>query len=156
YNHQYNSNNSRVQNAHGTIATDYLNLRLDDQGRPFEGPLTLPVSNSLAEPAGGPGVPDTRVTVVSYGLFGFNGVTPLWHNIKYTSRSTPVPIATGREAQLFLAEAHIRKGNLQQGLDIINALRARHELPAYTAEVNPEAMMRLLIEERRRELFIEG
>ena len=156
YNQLYNAVNSRIQSAMGTISTNYRNLRLDDQGRPFEGPLTRPVLDANAEPEGGDGVADTRVTVINYGRFGHNETTPLWHNEKFTSRSTPVPIATGREARMFLAEAYIRTGELQQGLAILNALRATHDLPAYTAEVTGDSMMRLLIEERRREFFVEG
>ena len=155
YNHQYNNVNSRIQSAHGTVSTNFRNLRLDAQGRPFEGPLTHPVVDARAAAAGGDGVADTRVTVVSHGRFGHNETTPLWHNVKHISRATPVAIATGREARLFLAEAHVRKGDLQQGLAIINERRAAHSLPAYTAEVTPEAMMRLIIEERRREFFVE-
>jgi hypothetical protein len=156
YNQLYNAVNSRIQSAMGTVSTNYRNLRLDDQGRPFEGPLTRPVLDANAAPAGGDGVADTRVTVITYGRFGHNETTPLWHNVKHTSRTTPVPIATGREARMFLAEAYIRTGELQQGLDVLNELRATHNLPAYTAEVNPDAMIRLLIEERRREFFVEG
>lgn len=156
YNQNYNNVNSRIQSAMGTIAPNYRNLRLDDQGRPFEGPLTLPVLDARAEPAGGPGIPDTRAEVVTYGLFGHNETTPLWHNVKHTSRTTPVMIASGREAQMFLAEAYIRTGELQQGLDVLNDLRDTHDLPPYIAEVTADAMMRLLIEERRREFFVEG
>lgn len=156
YNFNYNSVNSRIQAAMGTISTHYRNLRLDDQGRPFEGPLTLPALDAQAAPDGGPGVPDSRVEVVTYGLFGHNETTPLWHNVKHTSRSTPVMVASGREAQMFLAEARIRTGELQQGLDILNDLRGAHDLPPYTGEVNLDGMIRLLIEERRREFFVEG
>lgn len=156
YNQLYNSVNSRIQSAMGTISTNFRNLRLDDQGRPFEGPLTLPALDARAAPDGGPGVPDTRAEVVTYGLFGHNETTPLWHNVKHTSRSTPVMIASGREAQMFLAEAYIRTNELQRGLDIMNDLRAIHDLPPYTAEVTTDSMIRLLIEERRREFFVEG
>ena len=40
--------------------------------------------------------------------------------------------------------------------NIINALRARSSTPAYTGATDEASVMALLIEERRRELWLEG
>lgn len=151
YNHNYNTNNSRIQNAHATIAPNFRNLRIDAQGRPFEGPV-----DDKGAPAGGEGVPDPRVTVVNFGLFGHNAVTPLWHHEKYTSRSSPLPIASYKEARLFLAEAYAQTGEVERAREIINARRVELDLPTFDLPATQEEMMDLIIEERRRELFVEG
>src|SRR5690606_3259914 len=142
YNFNYNSVNSQVQPAHGTITSSYHDLTIAPDGRPTQDD----------------GVPDPRVHVFNVGLFGHNEVTPLWHHDKYTSRSSPVPIASYKEARLFLAEAYVRTGEGDLALDIINARRDELGLPTvtYVDAGDAEAMMALVIEERRRELFVEG
>ncbi len=151
YNRNYNQMNSRIQDRHATIAPDFRNLRIDAQGRPVEGPV-----DAKGVPTGGEGVADSRVEVVNYGLFGHNSVTPSWHHLKYTSRSSPMPIASGKEARLFLAEAYVRTGQLEQARQIINTRRAELGLPTFDAPATQEEMLALVIEERRRELFVEG
>src|SRR5690606_9905577 len=144
YNFNYNSVNSQVQDAHGTITPLYRDLTIDAEGRPTQGD----------------GVPDPRVNVFNLGIFGHNSVTPIWHHDKYTSRSSPVPIASYKEARLFLAEAYLREGDPDEALAIINARRTELGVPTVTAAAvdvgDPAAMMDLIIEERRRELFVEG
>ncbi|MEX2375045.1 MAG: RagB/SusD family nutrient uptake outer membrane protein [Dehalococcoidia bacterium] len=144
FNSNYNNANSEIQNAHGTVTSLYHDLTIDPDGRPTQGD----------------GVPDPRVNVEHRGVFGHNSVTPIWHHDKYTSRSSPVPIASYKEAQLFLAEAHVRQGDGDLALGIINARRTELELPVVTAAAVDEddeiEMMDLVIEERRRELFVEA
>ena len=144
YNFNYNSVNSQIQPAHGTITSTYHDLTIDPDGRPTQAD----------------GVPDPRVNVFNLGIFGHNSVTPIWHHDKYTSRSSPLPIASYKEAQLFLAEAYLREGDPDEALAIINARRLELALPQVTpaaVDVGDEvAMMDLIIEERRRELFVEG
>jgi hypothetical protein len=101
------------------------------------------------------GVPDTRVNVTDSGRTATDG-TRIWVQGKYASLATGLPIATYDEAQLIRAEAALRGGSPQGAVDIINALRARSSLPAYSGPVTTEAVMALLISERRRELFLEG
>lgn len=145
YNFNYNSVNSEVQNAHGTITSTFHDLTIDPvDGRPTQ--------------AQAGGVADPRVNVFNLGLFGHNEVTPLWHHDKYTSRSSPMPIASYKEAQLFLAEAYVRTDQGQLALDIINDRREELSLPevTYVDVTNEDEMMALVIEERRRDLFVEG
>lgn len=151
YNRNFNQMNSRIQDRHATISPNFRNLRIDPQGRPIEGPVT-----AAGAPNGGPGVPDPRVEVVNYGLFGHNSVTPSWHHLKYTSRSSPMPIASGKEARLMLAEAYARTGKLAEARALINARRTELKLPTFDLPATQNEMIGLIIEERRRELFAEA
>ena len=64
----------------------------------------------------------------------------------------PLPIARYEEAQLILAE--VQGG--AQAVSIINAMRAAVPLKAYTGPTDAASVKNLIIDERRRVLFIEG
>ena len=97
------------------------------------------------------GVPDPRVPVVNTGRRGGDQSKELWAQRKYTSVSSPIPIASWEEAQLILAE--VAGGATAVG--IVNNLHARAGIPPLTPtdEANIAAQV---IEERRRELFLES
>ncbi len=98
------------------------------------------------------GVPDPRVPVVwDGGATGPDGITDMWVQEKYGSTSTDLPMATGREALLMIAE--VQGG--QEAVDIINQLRATHDLPEYQGGGEAE-IMEQVYEERQRELFLQG
>lgn len=101
------------------------------------------------------GEPDTRVPVVNTGTVATDG-TPIWVQEKYDGLGAPLPIATYEEAQLIRAEAALRGGDPAAAVAIIDALRMRRDLPAYSGAVTAAAVMDLLVMERRRELFLEG
>jgi hypothetical protein len=63
-----------------------------------------------------------------------------------------MPVARYAEARLIIAE--VMGG--QTAVDIVNALRAPHGLPSYTGPIDAASIRGLIIEERRRELFVEG
>jgi len=100
------------------------------------------------------GAPDPRVVVVDANLAASDQVNRIFRQTKYASRATPLPIATGVEAQLILAEAQGASGG---GVATLNALRARPGvgLPALTAaeQANFQATV---YSERSRELFLQG
>ena len=64
----------------------------------------------------------------------------------------PMPIARYEEAQLILAEA---QGGAA-AVTIINALRATQNLKPYTGATDAASIKNLIIDERRRALFVEG
>lgn len=97
------------------------------------------------------GVADTRVDVTRGTGTASDGVTPLWVANKYGSASAPIPLATGVEARLIVAEA----AGGQTAVGIINELHARVGLPQF-ASADPVAIRNQLIEERKRELFLTG
>lgn len=104
------------------------------------------------------GVEDPRVDVINTGRTGFDGVTPLWVTTKYPERSTDIPLATWEEAQLIIAEA---EGG-QTAVDIINDLHDRAGLPPFDPAEDQvdgptdDNVLNMVIEERSRELFMEG
>lgn len=97
------------------------------------------------------GEPDPRVPVENTGSVGQDGTTPQWDQLKYTSRSDDIPIASWREAQLILAE--VRGGS--EAIDAMNRVRAVHDIPPLE-ESEVDDVMATLLEERRREFFLEG
>jgi hypothetical protein len=97
------------------------------------------------------GVADPRVSLQNTGARGVNGFTPMWNQLKYPSLSSPIPIARWAEAQLILAEV---EGG-QAAVDIINKLRDRHGLPRFASN-DPVAIRNQVVQERTRELFLEG
>lgn len=97
------------------------------------------------------GVADPRVSVIRTGVLGPNQRTPMAEQTKYASEDSPMPIARWAEAQLIIAEA---EGG-QIAVDIINELHRRAGLPELHSE-DPGAILAQVIEERRRELFLES
>jgi len=103
------------------------------------------------------GVADTRAPVVDAGRGGSFPAIRLFSQNKYASLSAPIPIATWREALLIRAEAAVEAGNVTGAVGFINQLRQRVgvALPAY-ASADAAAVRTQLVEERRRELFLES
>ncbi len=66
---------------------------------------------------------DPRVVTVKNGK-GFDNLSDLWVLQKYTSATSPVPVATWVEAQLIAAEAQLQAGNGAGMVTSLNALRA--------------------------------
>lgn len=101
------------------------------------------------------GQPDPRVPVHNTGLFGPGTDIELWATSKYSSLASPVQVASWEEAQLIVAEAALEAGQLQQVVDIINALHTNVGLPAF-ASTDATEIRNQLIYERSAELFLEG
>lgn len=103
------------------------------------------------------GVPDKRVNAVNTNTNGHDNATPVWVAKYGTTRSAdhrnlPIPIATWREAHLIIAEA---EGGAE-AVNRVNILRAHHGLPAYTGGTGAAEIQALIIQERARELYLEG
>lgn len=101
------------------------------------------------------GKPDTRVPVTDAGRGGSFPQIRLWVQNKYTSLNSPIPIATWREAILIRAEAAAAAGDGAGAVAFINQLRTAAALPTY-ASTDITAIRAQVIEERRRELFLES
>lgn len=97
------------------------------------------------------GAPDPRVPVMNTGGAGQDGTTPQWDQLKYTSRADPIPIASWREAQFIIAEA--RGG--AAAIEALNRVRSAHGLPPIEEEEIVD-LLDTILEERRREFFLEG
>lgn len=96
------------------------------------------------------GTPDPRVPVSDFIKVNTDG-TDLYYQYKYNSLSDPIPIATGDEAKLIVAE--VQGG--QTAVDIINQLHANVGLDDFDGGSAAEIAAQV-IEERRRELWLEG
>jgi starch-binding outer membrane protein, SusD/RagB family len=80
---------------------------------------------------------------------------PAVAQLKYTLASAPIPIATGAEAQLIVAEADAAT-NPTNALAIINAFRAAGNQGAYTGPTDAASLLQQVIDQRRRALFLTG
>lgn len=68
---------------------------------------------------------DARTPWSNPNRLGFDNVTPMYYQEKYPTRSAPVPLATGIEAELIKAEAALKAGNLVGYAAGVNAARAQ-------------------------------
>jgi len=99
------------------------------------------------------GVPDPRVKAVLSSSKAHN-LSDLWLQTNYTSPTSPIAIASWEEAQLIIAEVDLG----QNAVNIINALHTAVGLPPYApTNVGDNAeILRQVIEERSRQLYLEG
>jgi len=100
---------------------------------------------------------DPRVPVTDTRQTSPTGV-PVFFQEKYPGANSPIRIASGAEAQLIIAEADIAAGtaaSLQNAQAIIDAFRARGNQPPL-ATTDQRTLRAALIDQRRRELFLEG
>ena len=104
------------------------------------------------------GVADSRVAVTNTGKAGTATGTQLWTVDKYPAASSVIPVARYAEAQLIIAEARVAANDLAGAAAAINAARATHAgLPTFSATgLTAADVKNQIIEERRRELYLEG
>lgn len=97
------------------------------------------------------GVRDPRVVALDADRVD-SGLQIFWQG-KYPSLSTPIPIASYDEAQLIIAEV---EGGAT-AVDIIKRFHQAAGIPAYDAAgATDEQILDHVVEERRRELWLEG
>jgi hypothetical protein len=106
---EYSENTSRQEN-------DLWNLNISNS--------RYSMSNSEA----GEGLPyrtakDLRAPWVFSGINGFDGVTPLYYQLRYFERGSNLPLATGAEAQLIIAEAQLNGAYPGDYIATLNELR---------------------------------
>ena len=107
------------------------------------------------------------------GFTSFQGSIPVLLQMRYGRAEAPIPIASGIEARLIRAEAHVRAGQTLQAQGILNDLRADFSLraglvwgvnPAPPAGALPplvltgsmSADLHMVADERARELWLTG
>lgn len=84
--------------------------------------------------------------------------SPIFIQQKYLTASSSIRLASQTEAQLILAEADIALStptSLQEAQSIVNASRARGNQAAVSS-LDPDTLRSALIDQRRRELFLES
>lgn len=108
YSLEYSENTSRQEN-------DLWNLNISNE------------RYSVSSNEGGNGVEfrsdDPRAPWLDPGFAGFDGVTPLFYQLRYPERGSDLPLATGVEAQLILAEAQLNGAAAGSYLATLNDLR---------------------------------
>jgi hypothetical protein len=97
---------------------------------------------------------DPRVPVQNLNRPNALGV-PAWAQLKYTSVSSNIPMATGDEAQLIIAEADA-SSNSANTISIINAFRAKGNEGNYAGATDAASLLSEVIDQRRRALFLTG
>ena len=98
------------------------------------------------------GVADPRVALTDQNRFAAgDGRTPLWTANKYPSATSPIPLATWREARLIVAEAEGGASAVNQ----INALHTAAGLPPFNS-TDPAEIASQILYERKAELFLES
>lgn len=101
------------------------------------------------------GTPDPRVALTHTGQTTLNGNQLVTPN-KYATPSSPMPIARWAEARLIIGEARLAANDPVGAIAIIDELRDAADLPNYSGGQTVEAVRSALLEERRRELFLES
>jgi hypothetical protein len=103
-------------------------------------------------------IPDPRVLVTNTGRAGTAPGTVVWTANKHAALTTPMPIADYAYAQLIVAEARVAANDLPGAEAAINNARnTRAGMPQYSIAGQTATLVRdTVIEERRRELFLEG
>jgi len=97
---------------------------------------------------------DPRVPVQNLNRPNALGV-PAWAQLKYTSVSSNIPMATGDEAQLIIADADA-SSNSANTISIINAFRAKGNEGNYAGATDAASLLSEVIDQRRRALFLTG
>ncbi len=102
---------------------------------------------------------DPRVAVTDLNRSGTATGSRLWIPTKDNALTAPIRIASYAEAQLIVAENAAATGDLNGAVTAINNARARTTgVPAYVLPAGATAadVKAQIIEERRREFFVEG
>ena len=98
---------------------------------------------------------DPRIAVTNTGQLGTAGDSVIFAN-KAASATDPIAIAKWSEAQLIIAENDVANNDLGAAIAIINVLQNRAGQPNYSGASTQAAVLAQIVEERRRELFLEG
>jgi len=106
---------------------------------------------------------DPRIANTNTGDVGTDGFTTIVFANKDATADASIAIAKWSEAQLIIAENDVATNNVAGAILIINELRRRaygdppgNTDHAYTGSATPAAVKAQVIEERRREFFLEG
>lgn len=97
---------------------------------------------------------DPRIRIVNLNRNSNGTNVPLWAQNKYSAVTASIPVATGAEMQLLIAEADIAS-NRANTLAIIAQMRTAGAQPAYTGTTAAEDLAEI-IDQRRRALFLTG
>jgi starch-binding outer membrane protein, SusD/RagB family len=98
---------------------------------------------------------DPRIANTSTGQASTAGVVVAFPN-KDATATAPIAIAKSAEAKLIVAENDVANNQLAAAITIINALQDAAGQPDYAGPSTQSAVLAQIVEERRRELWLEG
>jgi hypothetical protein len=105
----------------------------------------------------GTGTGDPRIPVQDMGRLSNGTAVPQWAQLKYTTVSSALPIATGREMQLLIAEVDRTGGTCATSTQtIINTFRTAGAQAPYVACLNAANDLAEIQDQRRRSLWLQG
>jgi hypothetical protein len=138
--------------------TGYRDLGILPDGRAVrDDGLPIRIAGNHRTPVESTAVKDTRVQHTMGVVFARSAQT--YVTAKYSSEADDEPLVTWREMVLIRAEAAAAT-NPQGAIDLVNTLRTAENLPRITyitgATATPLQIRQMLIEERRRALYLEG
>ena len=100
---------------------------------------------------------DPRIAVTPTGMLGSDGFTMVVFPNKDATATTPQALAKYSEAQLIIAENDANTGDLGGAVSIINTFRsANAQRPFVPVPLDKPAVIAEIVEQRRREFFLEG
>jgi len=99
---------------------------------------------------------DPRIQVASTGELGSDGFTTVWFANKDATATSPQALAKYSEAQLIIAENDVNTNDLPGAVAILNQLREAAGQPDYSGGLTSSAVLADIVEQRRREFFLEG
>jgi starch-binding outer membrane protein, SusD/RagB family len=104
-----------------------------------------------------PRVPITITTLTGDAAIECCGKVPFYGEAKYSTSTSPIRLASGREMRLIEAEAALRANNLTGAMTSIAAVRTNAQAPAISPDpTTVEEGWRLLKRERGIELWLEA
>jgi hypothetical protein len=138
--------------AHNMTASAVISRR-ENRVWAQNNPLSFPTSVAPRYQA----LNDPRVPVANTGRTAAGTGLAIWQQNKFTTAGAPIPIASGDEAQLIVAEADANSAaTAANAVTIINVFRARGNQGPYAGGLTPAELRAEVVEQRRRELFLEG
>ncbi|MDH3208384.1 MAG: hypothetical protein OEO79_17415 [Gemmatimonadota bacterium] len=99
---------------------------------------------------------DPRVPTQFVGVSGFDGETPMYRYLKFSSRASPVETASGIEARMIEAEAQLDAGDFGGWLITLNDARATLTMAPLSDPGTADARVDLMFRERAFWLFNTG
>jgi hypothetical protein len=97
-----------------------------------------------------------RSTQTGAGAFPPVGRVPWWPQLKYTARTAPITLASGREMRLVEAEGALRTGDVATAMVRLDAVRTAAGAPTLDRPAGLTEAWALLKRERGIELWLEG
>jgi len=99
---------------------------------------------------------DSRLSAWFDGTIATDGVTDHYSQYKYQQEESDIPLFDAQEMRLIEAEVFWQRGDLDQALATLNALRVAANLAPHAATTDPALVKEYLLHERFAETFMEG